>query len=173
MCRSRSLLLSLLLSVLLCPIALPSTAAAKDLRGKVGIGFNNNFSPLTSVSVKVGLPAQKETVNVQVQALVGFSLAATQDNQFFAGGRLLLPILAEDNLNLYGAIGGGYVRFHDQAQAFRGQATLGVEFFFFGLERLGLSAEFGVLVDVGPGIVDVGTTSGTAAQVGVHYYFGK
>jgi len=30
-----------------------------------------------------------------------------------------------------------------------------------------------VLVDVGPGIVDVGTTSGTAAQVGVHYYFGK
>jgi hypothetical protein len=48
-----------------------------------------------------------------------------------------------------------------------------VEFFFFGLERLGLSAEFGVNVDVGPGIVDVATTSGTAASVGVHYYFGR
>ena len=173
MSRSRSLLLPLFLSALLCPLVLSTTAEAKDLRGKVGIGFNNNFSPFTSVSLKVGLPADKETVNVQIQALVGFSIAATQDNQFFAGGRLLLPILAEDNLNLYGSIGGGYVRFHDQAQAFRGQAALGVEFFFFGLERLGLSAEFGVNVDVGPGIVDVGTTSGTAASVGVHYYFGK
>jgi len=169
----RTRLLTLLSLVLFVILSVPSVASAKDLRGKVGIGFNNNFSSLTSVSAKIGLPAARETVNFQIQALVGFAIASDTDNRFFAGGRLLLPIIAEDNLNVYGGIGGGYVRFHDTAEAARIQGVLGVEFFFFGLERLGLSAEFGVNLDVGPGILDVATTSGTAASVGVHYYFGK
>ena len=150
----------------------PGDAHAKDLRGRFGIGFNNNFSSLTSISVKVGLPSDKETLNFQVQGLVGFAILADEDNRFFAGGRVLLPILAEDNLNLYGAVGGGYVRFHDNLAAARIQAVLGVEFFFFGLESLGLSAEFGLNLDVAPGRVDLTTTSGTSAAVGVHYYFG-
>jgi len=159
--------------LLLLSMLLPASAQGRDLRKKVGIGFNNNFSSLTSISVKVGLPTNLETVNIQIQGLAGFALAADQDNRFFAGGRVLLPILAEDNLNVYGGVGGGYARFNDQVSAARIQAVLGVEFFFFGLERLGLSAEFGLNLDVGPGFVDFATTSGTAASVGVHYYFGK
>ncbi len=160
------------LAVLLVAMVAPSDAAAKDLRGRFGIGFNNNFSSLTSISVKVGMPTDKETLNFQVQGLVGFAILADEDNRFFAGGRVLLPILAEDNLNLYGAVGGGYVRFHDNLAAARIQAVLGVEFFFFGLENLGLSAEFGLNLDVAPGRIDFTTTSGTSAAVGVHYYFG-
>jgi hypothetical protein len=150
----------------------PGDAGAKDLRERFAIGFNNNFSSLTSLSVKVGLPAEKETLNFQLQGLVGFAILADEDNRFFAGGRLILPILAEDNLNLYGAVGGGYVRFHDNLSAARVQAVLGVEFFFFGLENLGVSAEFGLNLDVAPGRLDFTTTSGTSAAVGVHYYFG-
>lgn len=150
----------------------PGDSAAKDLRGRFGIGFNNNFSSLTSISVKVGMPTDRETLNIQVQGLVGFAILADEDNRFFAGGRVLLPILSEDNLNLYGAVGAGYVRFHDDLSAARVQAVLGVEFFFFGLENLGLSAEFGLNLDVAPGRLDFTTTSGTSAAVGVHYYFG-
>ena len=146
-------------------------ADAKDLRKRVGIGFNNNFSTLTSVSLKLGLPTNKDTVNLQVQALVGFSIFARSDDLFFAGGRVLLPILAEDNLNLYGALGGGYVRSHAGTDGARIQAVLGVEFFLFGLENLGLSAEFGLNLDLIGRQVDIETTSGTAASVGVHYYF--
>jgi hypothetical protein len=161
------------LAVLMIAAAAPSDAQAKDLRGRFGIGFNNNFSSLTSISVKVGMPTDKETLNFQVQGLVGFAILADEDNRFFAGGRLLLPILSEDNLNLYGAVGGGYVRFHDNLAAARIQGVLGVEFFFFGLENLGLSAEFGLNLDVAPGRIDFTTTSGTSAAVGVHYYFGS
>ncbi|MCP4870656.1 MAG: hypothetical protein GY898_18290 [Proteobacteria bacterium] len=162
-----------LLIVALCSLLLPSLASAKDLRKKVGIGFNNNFSAVSSLSVKVGLPTAKETVNVQLQGLVGFSLTTTSLETFFAGGRVLLPFVAEDNLNVYGAIGGGYVRFSTATAAARVQAVIGAEFFMFGLERLGFSAEFGVNLDVAPGVFEIGTTSGTAASVGVHYYFGK
>jgi hypothetical protein len=152
-------------------LSLPLAAEAKDLRKRIGVGFNNNFSSLTSISGKFGLPSPKPTVNLQVQALVGFALLKDQDNRFFAGGRVLLPIIAEDNLNLYGAVGGAYVRAHDEAQLGRIGGGVGVEFFFFGLENLGLSAEFGLNLDIGGGGVDLQTTSGTVATVGAHYYF--
>jgi hypothetical protein len=166
----RRLLLLSSLSLLLL-LLLPSGAQARDLRGRLGIGFNNNFSSLTSISVKYGIPTNKETLNLQVQAVVGFAFLKDQDDRFFAGGRVLVPILAEDNLNLYTAIGAGYVRFHDSKQGLRASAVVGVEFFLFGLENLGLSAEFGLSLDVGNQILDVQTTAGTAAAVGVHYYF--
>lgn len=167
----RRLLLLLTLAFFATALALPSSAEARDLRGRLGIGFNNNFSSLTSISVKYGIPTNKETVNLQVQALVGFAFLKDQDDRFFAGGRVLIPILAEDNLNLYAGVGGGYVRFHDAKQAARIGAVLGVEFFLFGLENLGLSAEFGLNLDLGNQVLDVQTTGGTAAAVGVHYYF--
>ena len=168
-----------LLSLLLC--LLPGQAEAKDLRKRFALGFNNNFSAFSSLSVKVGLPAPRPTINIQAQGLVGFSISALAGNngestsaavdQFFAGGRLLLPILAEDNLNVYGGLGAGYVRQTGGKQLFRAQAIVGVEFFFFGLKNLGFSAEFGLKVDVAPGLAEVSTTSGSSASVGVHYYF--
>ena len=167
----RRLLLLVSLILLTATIASPSVSEARDLRGRLGIGFNNNFSSLTSISVKYGIPTNKETVNLQVQALVGFAFLKDQDDRFFAGGRVLIPILAEDNLNLYAGVGGGYVRFHDSKQAARIGAVVGVEFFLFGLENLGLSAEFGLNLDLGNQVLDVQTTGGTAAAVGVHYYF--
>ncbi len=168
-----------LLALLVC--ALPGQAEARDLRKRFAIGFNNNFSSFSSLSVKIGMPSAKPTLNVQVQALVGFSIAALAGeedsaasvgaDQFFAGGRVLLPILAEDNLNVYGGFGAGYVRQQGDTQLLRAQAVLGVEFFFFGLENLGFSAEFGLRLDVAPGQVDIETNSGSSASVGVHYYF--
>jgi hypothetical protein len=151
----RRSLISPVLLVLVLLLALPSVAQAKDLRKKLGIGFNNNFSSMTSVSVKLGLPMPKPTQNLQVQVLAGFSLIRGAKEDGFVGGRLLVPFIAGD------------------VGLFRGQAVLGVEFFFFGLERLGFSAEFGLNLDLGADQLELTTTSGTAASVGVHYYFGK
>jgi len=160
-----------LLPLLILLFLLPASASAKDLRKRFGVGFNNNFSSLTSLSGKVGLPMPKETINLQVQVMVGFALLKDQDDRFFAGGRVIIPLIAEDNLNLYVPLGGGYVRFHDQAQGARIGAGIGAEFFFFGLENLGFSAELGLNLDVVGGGIDLGTTSGTIAAVGAHYYF--
>jgi hypothetical protein len=171
-----------LASVLLC-LSL-GEAQARDLRGRFALGFNNNFSSFSALSVKIGMPTPRPTLNIQAQALVGFSISAVvgeeldsgSDNgdQFFAGGRVLLPILAEDNLNVYGGIGAGYARQKDATgplHLLRAQAVVGVEFFFFGLQNLGFSAEFGLKLDIAPGQVDVETSSGSAASVGIHYYF--
>jgi hypothetical protein len=168
----------LLLATAALLLLVPADASAKDLRKKFGLGFNNNFTSLTSLSLKGGLPMPKETQNLQLQALVGFGLARNEPARVFAGGRVLIPILAEDNLNLYAGVGAGYLRLKPEGQtevldAFRGQVVLGVEFFFFGLERLGLSAEVGINFDVADEFLSFSTTSGTAASVGVHYYFGK
>jgi len=168
----------LLLTAAALLLLAPTDASAKDLRGKFGLGFNNNFTSLTSVSIKGGLPMPKATQNLQVQGLLGFGLAQNEPARMFAGGRVLIPILAEDNLNLYAGVGAGYLRLKPEGQnevlnAFRGQVVLGVEFFFFGLERLGFSAELGINFDVAEEFLSFSTTSGTAASVGVHYYFGK
>lgn len=181
----RRALASLTPAAVLLPLLLATPAQAKDLRGQLGVGFHHDFAAsLTGLSVRVGLPAEKETVNVLVQVLAGFHLAAGSEERAFAGGRLLAPIVAEDNLNAYWGVGGGWIRFDlrdeqaqddafDTDQAFRGQAFLGAEFFLFGLERLGLCAELGINVDVGPGGSGVAAGVGTTAALGVHYYFGK
>ncbi len=173
--RMRSILVLLLL---LCMA--PLGASAKDLRGRFAVGFTNQLSPMTSASVKFTFPAKQPTVNVQLQGIAGMALyrARSNNDQFFAGFRLLLSFIAEDNLNVYAGVGAGYAGFSDGSRAVRGQPAVGIEFFLFGLENLGLSAEFGVNVDVGispSSGIDVGTGVGPDASsfgaVGLHYYF--
>ncbi len=163
--RALLLALALLLS--------PTLSHGKDLRGRVGLGFQNNFSELLSISAKFGLPTERETANVQLQVLVGFSLSTKADERFFAGCRVLLPFIAEDNLNLYGAVGAGWLRRAEADQLLRVSGAVGAEFFLFGLENLGLAAEFGLQLEVAPPDVEVGTTSGTVAGLAIHYYFGQ
>jgi hypothetical protein len=159
------------LFAVLLAMVLPGAAEGKDLRKRVGLGFETTFGSVSCLSVKVGLPSSKPSANVQIQGLVGFAVLKNTDDKFFAGGRVLLPVLAEDNLNVYAGFGGGFARFDDATQAARIQAVLGTEFFLFGLENLGFTAEIGLNFDVGPTVLDLQTAGGTAASVGAHFYF--
>jgi hypothetical protein len=174
--RTRTILCLIAIAVLATAAV---DASAKDLRGRFAIGFTNQLSPVTAASVKYTFPAKHPTVNIQVQAMAGFALfnARTSNDQFFAGARMLFTFLAEDNLNLYAGGGAGYVRFDDGTKAVRAQPLIGLEFFFFGLENLGFSAELGLNVDIGLSTagVDIGTGAGPDAGsfggIGIHYYF--
>ncbi len=151
-------------------------AEAKDLRGRFAFGFNNQLSPVTGASIKYTFPAKQETVNIQLQGIAGVALFNTRaiNDQFFAGFRMLFTFIAEDNLNVYAGGGAGYAGFDDGSRAIRAQPVVGVEFFFFGIENLGFSTEFGVNIDLGIAPrtgLDVSTASGSFAAVGVHYYF--
>ncbi len=148
----------------------PSEPEAKDLRNRFGIGFNNQFSPVANLSVKYGFPAKSPTINIQLQGVFGFAFADSAETRLFGGGRLLFTLIAEDNLNVYLGAGAGYARFSDGSGALRIQPVAGVEFFFFGLDNLGICAEFGVNLDLAAGSLDVSTTSGSFAGVGLHYY---
>lgn len=154
--------------MLLALLLVSAPADAKDLRSRFGIGFHQQFGSVTALSARYGLPTGKPTSNVQIEVDVGADLAALTEPRFFAGGRLLYSVVAEDNMNLYLGAGGGYV-VDGPDGVVRLQPVAGAEFFFFGLENLGFSVEWGVNVDLGAAWAV--KTVGSAPAVGVHYYF--
>lgn len=147
-------------------LALLPSADAKDLNGRLGVGFHQQFGDTSSLSVRYGLPTGSPTVNLHVEADVGLALDPVAGNGYFAGGRLLYGVVAEDNMNLYLAAGAGWVGGPD---VLRVQPALAAEFFLFGLENLGFSAEWGVNVDLGAD--SKVTTVGAGPAAAVHYYF--
>ena len=97
----------LLLITAIC-IAVP--AHAKDLRGRSGVGFNQQFGHVSALSVRYGLPTPSPVINVQVEGAFGLDTAAGKDGgNVFAGARVLYGFLAEDNMNLFAGGGLGIV----------------------------------------------------------------
>lgn len=153
-------------------LLLPLPALAKDLNGRFGVGFSQQFSggsapaPLSALSLRYGFPTGKPIVNVGIEANVGVDI--TDVTAFFVGGRLVYGVVAEDNMNLFLGAGAGYAS--DGTDGFlRVQPALGAEFFFFGLENLGFTTEVALNVDLGAS--SRFTTVGGAPAVGMHYYF--
>jgi hypothetical protein len=71
-------------------------------------------------------------------------------------------------MNLYAEAGLGWNSVESD-NALRVQPGLGVQFFLFGLENLGISADWGICIDLGKptGIA----TWSSAPGLGLHYYF--
>lgn len=165
--------------LLLLPLALFAApdAYAKDLRQRVGLGYQGQPTGTGTLSLRYGLPAQSPAVNVQIGVVAGFSVLNGAADQLYLGGRGLYSFVAEDNMNLYGGLGAGLLVSGELVGA-RVQPVVGAEFFLFGLENLGFSTEFGVNLDYLSGAEDSGTTSqftlhtvSGVPMLGVHYYF--
>lgn len=160
-------------ALLLLALALPTPAHAKDLRNHFGVGFSASLplgSPAAStelpgLSLKYGFPTGNAKMNVALQADIGLAWTTDQSPALYAGGRLSWGVVAEDNMNLFLGLGGGYHAEGDASFA-RVQPVLGAEFFLFGLENLGITTELGLNVDVG-----AATHLATAPGLQVHYYF--
>ncbi|MDP2307859.1 MAG: hypothetical protein Q8P18_17670 [Pseudomonadota bacterium] len=154
--------------MLLALLLVSAPADAKDLRSRFGLGFHEQFGSVSAISVRYGLPTGKPTSNVQIEVDAGVDLAALTEPKLFAGGRLLYSVVAEDNMNLYLGAGAGYLV--DGLEGIvRVQPVVGAEFFFFGLENLGFSVEWGANVDLGAAWAV--KTVGTSPAVAAHYYF--
>ncbi len=141
---------------------------AKDLQGRVGVGFAAALDDQAALTVRYGLPVGEPPTNMLVEVQAGVDLQGAVDDSWLVGARVLYAVVAEDNLNLYAAVGGAWVS-TGGAGRFRLQPALSAEWFAFGLENLGLSAQWGLAVDFGGG-VDVRTFGG-GPGLGLHYYF--
>ncbi len=159
---------SLFLGISLLAFGLaPRSAAAKDLRQRVAVGFDTQLGGMPTLSARYGLPMPSPAINVQVEGDIGMDFNATAADRFFGGGRVLYGIVAEDNLNLYGTAGAGVIT-GSNSTTVRLQPGMAVDFFFFGLENLGFTASWGLNLDVG----DAGGVATTgSAGAGVHYWF--
>ena len=144
---------------------LTSSAAAKDLRGHLGVGFNTTLPHAAGLAVAYGLPTGDAAIEVGIEAIAALSIADGTRDVAFAGGRMTYALATEDNMNFYGAAGAGFVTEGDN-QNIRLQPALGAQFFLFGLENLGFLAEWGLSIDLGESSSVSGGTG-----VGLYYYF--
>ncbi len=156
------------LAAALLLLSLPATASAKDLRNRFGLGYQNQFPPIGGLALKYWLPTGEPSVNVAIEAVAGLSLIDGASDAMFFGGRLLYAFVTEDNMNLYGAAGAGFMT-QGQLQNIRLQPAVGVEWFFFGLENLGFVAEMGASIDLGESTKFFTVSGGPG--IGAHYYF--
>ncbi|RME26162.1 MAG: hypothetical protein D6798_07200 [Deltaproteobacteria bacterium] len=151
-------------------VLLPSPARAKDLRKRFAAGANLQLGELPALSVRYGLPTANPAVNVQVELLAGFRSTADPapgeaGSRILAMGRVLYGMVAEDNMNLFVGAGAG-ARSADSTVTTRIEPVLGADFFPFGLENLGFTAECGVFIDIGDQ-----AGAGATVGAGLHYWF--
>lgn len=157
------------LGAALAAATVPSSAAAKDLSGKLGLGFNNQLGGGPSLAVRYGIPTGDDNpFNLIIEGNTGFSAYDGTAGAFTAGGRLLFSTVVEDNMNFYVGAGAGYVM-NDGVEVVRLQPLASIDLFLFGLDNLGLTTAFGLDLDVGGDTTGIATT--TSALAGVTYWF--
>ncbi len=147
-------------------LLLSSIGNAKDLRNRLGVGFQRPLGDMPSLSIRYGLPTTNPAINIQTEVDLGVTSDETTTD-IFGGGRVLYAVVVEDNMNLYAA-GGVGVLSSNGAATVRLQPALEAQVFPFGLENLGVTLGWGLSLDMGdaPGVSTVGSV-----LAGAHYWF--
>ncbi|MFW6415590.1 MAG: hypothetical protein ACOCZ2_04660 [Thermodesulfobacteriota bacterium] len=172
--RARSIFVFALLAFLLA--FLPAQAGGKDLKGKMGVGFNTQFTTqdnMDGISVK----AWPTNTPVGIQGVAGWQLG-DHDDEVTVAGKAIYPIKQEENMQIYvgGGMGLSYIDYEnrdDDDLAVCIIPTAGVEYFFQGLPNLAFSSELSGKIffsDEGDEFKST-ANSGTSVTVGIHYYF--
>jgi len=147
-----------------------SDSAARDMQGRLGLGYNSEFANayssgyrLPGVSIKYGL-----TRDIALAAIVG--IATTSPTNSVTAAKFFKNLFYETNLNFYFTLGAGVLSFNGQAGV-EVLAGVGAEFFIPGIESLGLSVETGATFDNGSGSYALKTLGVSFLDAGIHFYF--
>ncbi|MBY0472651.1 hypothetical protein K2X30_15910 [bacterium] len=149
--------------------ALPSICEAKDLQGRFGLGYNNEFS---SSSAENGVPAisfkYHFTKDIGMEGVIGASTASPSNSVF--GVKFFKNLFYETNLNFYFMLGGGLLNASNRSGA-EFLVGFGAEFFIPGLESLGFSVETGGSFGNLSGRFVLQTLGASFLNAGMHFYF--
>ena len=165
-------LFKMLTVICLCTLMVAGTVYAKDLKGKVGLGFNSQLSEngMDSVSAKYWV-----NNDLGFQGIFGFTFSDNVD-ELDLGGKVLYKLIDEDNMYVAGIGGLGMSRVDpDQGSsdtAWWLSGGVGLEYFFSGLPNLGFSTEIGFQISDYNDNTSFGTMADTFVSAGIHYYFG-
>lgn len=148
----------------------PGLAQAKDMHGKLGLGYNSEFENanlsggVPGVSLKYGV-----TRDIAAELVVGASTASPSNS--IVGVKFFKNLFYETNLNFYFMLGGGILSGggHSGAEFLGG---FGSEFFIPGIESLGFSVETGGLFEnISTGSFVLKTLGVSFLSAGIHFYF--
>lgn len=147
---------------------LDSPSFAKDLHGRLGLGYNGQFANSVALNGVPGVSLKYAfTRDLGVQGIFGFS-TSTPSNLVTAL-KLYKNLFYDTNLNFYCFLGGGIVA----ANSINGAQFLtgfGTEFFIPGVESVGFSMETGISGDNLSGAFVIKTLGISFIQAGIHFY---
>ena len=159
---------TIVVSWIACSLCFLSGALAKDLSGRLGVGFNNEFSNSTSARQVPALSAKYGvSKDFHIEGDLGFNTLSPA--AFTVGGKVFKNIFYETNLNFYTAVGLAYLK--DTQSGVEVLGVLGAEFFIPGIDSLGFLFELGVSASNVTGSFALKTIGATFLQAGMHFYF--
>jgi hypothetical protein len=144
-------------------------ASARDMQGRLGLGYNNEFvnkdyqNGVPGVSIKYGL-----TRDIAVEGILGISTSTPRNS--VVGLKFFKNIFFETNLNFYFTAGVASVAAESRSGAeFLG--AFGAEAFIPGLESLGFAMETGASLDNLSGSFALKTLGVSFLNAGIRFYF--
>lgn len=147
---------------------LSSPAFAKELQGRLGLGYNSQFSNSSATGGVPGISLKYAlTRDIAVEAIVGVSTSSPSNS--VAAGKFFKNLFFETNLNFYAMAGGGIIG----ANGTTGTEFIGgfgAEFFIPGLESLGFSMETGASFGNLDGSFAFKTLGVSFLNAGIHFY---
>ncbi len=151
-------------SVALCP-----NAEARDLTGRLGIGYVDQFADYSPFFDLPALSA-KYAITKDIAVLGCFGINTRDPAAYTFCLKVMKNIFYEINLNFYagGAFG---VLMRDSKTGIGFQGLFGTEIFIPGIESLGLSFEAGVSASNITGSFAIRTLGLSFLHAGVHFYF--
>jgi hypothetical protein len=155
--------------ILLGTLALTPTTYARDLQGRLGLGYNNQWANQSQTG---GVPAVSLkyafTRDIATELVVGVA-TSTPGNSVF-GVKFFKNIFLETNLNFYFVAGLGRIAANSKSgtQLLSG---FGSEFFIPGIESLGFSMEMGGELENLSGSFVLKTMGISFLNAGMHFYF--
>lgn len=148
----------------------PSSAQARDLQGRLGLGYNAQFANYREAGGGVPAAAVKYafTKDIAMEGIVG--LATTKPSNSVMGMKLFKNIFFENNLNFYFMAAGALVSANSKSGA-DFQSGFGAEFFIPGLESIGFSMEVGADLTNITGSFVFRTLGASFLHAGMRFYF--
>ena len=153
--------------------ALAATSAeARDLHGRLGLGYNGQFPVQRDsgfsgkgIALKYAL-----TKDFALEPVLGFATGAHSQNTF--GLKLFKNVFYETNLNFY-FFGDGAAMHANGDSSYAFQSGFGSEFFIPGLESIGISFEVGAELTNATfnGATSLRTVGFSFLDAGMRFYF--
>lgn len=154
---------------LFCSLGYSAHVHARDLQGRLGLGYNAQFANyrenggVPAIAAKYGF-----TNDLALEGIIGVATSTPGNSAF--GVKFFKNLFFETNLNFYYFVAAALVAANNRSST-NFQGGFGSEFFIPGLESLGISMEVGAELTGISGSMVFRTLGVSFLHAGMRFYF--
>jgi hypothetical protein len=151
-------------------------AQAREMQGRLGIGYNNEFANQQNYTNGVPAVSFKYGLTRDIAAELAIGLNTSSPTNSVTAIKFFKNIFYETNLNFYFMLGAGILSAQPAGATSNNTGAeflggLGAEFFIPGIESLGFAMETGGEIDNLSGTFGLRTIGFSFLNAGIHFYF--